>query len=301
MSVEQPRIDQRVFGMRVRSNRAIPFSLPDSAGEVDVLATLGNLPDWSRSAFVEQSLPRDETPYRLERAGDAFMLTYPDQTRFVITRNELSMEWAAPFDFEDACTYLLGGALSLLVRLRGAACLHASSVTLRGRTVAFAGPSGAGKSTLVAALVRRGATLVSEDVLPLIRGNGEILAVPTHCGIRLWPAAVELLTGDREAMPPISPSWDKRAMVAEQVASSPTPLHTVLVFVDRDEPLTPAAAAMHLVANSYRPEMLDGPMRRHEFEIFTEVATSLTVRTFARDNLDPGQLADLVMNAFDVV
>lgn len=301
MSPQQYRFDQRLFGLRVRSNLPIPYGLPDAPDHpgFDVLATLGSLPPWLESeSLVTLPLSRINAPYKLELAGDARSITYPDGTRFIITGNELWMSWEPPLDFDDASTYLVGGALSLLVRLRGSACLHASAVLINGETMAFAGPSGAGKSTLVAALVRRGATLVSEDVLPLSLQAGRIHASPAHHGIRLWPEAVELLTGDREAMPRISSTWDKRAFIAERVASADSPLRGVLVFEETEEDLQPATAAMRLIANSYHPEMLDRDMRRQEFEIFTTIADTLSVRTLVRGHHTPDALASLVMDAF---
>ena len=80
------------------------------------------------------------------------------------------------------------------------------------RAVAIVGPSGSGKSTIAAALVRRGATLIAEDVLPLTMCDGGIVAIPAYAGIRLWPEAVELLMHSRDALPLISPTWDKRIL-----------------------------------------------------------------------------------------
>ena len=65
-----------------------------------------------------------------------------------------------------------GPALVLALALRGTWSLHASAVTLNGRTFAFLGESGQGKSTLAAYLAGNGWQLVADDILP-VRG-GEV-------------------------------------------------------------------------------------------------------------------------------
>jgi energy-coupling factor transporter ATP-binding protein EcfA2 len=104
--------------------------------------------------------------------------------------------------------------------------VHASAVSIGDRAVAIVGPSGSGKSTIAAALVRRGATLIAEDLLPLTMCDGRVVAIPAYAGIRLWPEAVALLMQSRDALPGISPTWDKRILEVEasQCASTALPL-----------------------------------------------------------------------------
>ena len=199
----------------------------------------------------------------------------------LISRDAIWMTWEAPLNFDDAATYLVGAAFALLLRMRGAACLHAGAVAEGPSVTAFAGPAGSGKSTAVAARVLGGAILIAEDVLPLVVRDGGIVAVPAHAGIRLWPEGAELLRGDRNAFAPISPTWDKRIMTADAAhfATVPRALTSLIFLGDRDAVLTPAEATMLLVASSYRPEMLDAEMRRREFEIFAALAATVSMRS----------------------
>lgn len=54
--------------------------------------------------------------------------------------------------------------------------LHASAVAVGGRGVLLLGPSGSGKSALALALVGRGATLVADDRVTLVRRGDALLA-----------------------------------------------------------------------------------------------------------------------------
>lgn len=292
-----PGFDQRLFGLRVRSTHPIPFALSWGEGPPDVIATFGSMPDWLVETTIEPNLlERDESPYALSRAGESYVFDYADGTRIVVVRDAVWMTWREPLNFDDACTYLVGPAFALLLRLRGAACVHASAVSIGDRAVAFVGPSGAGKSTIAAALVRRGAALVAEDMLPLTMCDGRILAIPAYAGIRLWPEAVELLMHSRDALPLISPTWDKRILEvdASRCASTPLPLSEVVFLEDRDALLAPAEGAMRLAANSYRSEMLGAEMRRREFAIFSELAAAIPLRSIrATQDRDPDILASL--------
>lgn len=304
--MDRPGFDQRLFGLRVRSTHPIPFALASAEGPPDVIATFGSpdviatfgaMPEWLAETAIEPSpLERDESPYALRRAGESYVLDYVDGTRIVVTRDAIWMTWRDPLNFDDACTYLVGSAFALLLRLRGAACVHASAVSIGGRAIAIAGPSGSGKSTIAAALVRRGAMLIAEDVLPLTIGDGRILAIPAYAGIRLWPEAVALLMQSRDALPGISPTWNKRILEvdASQCVSTPQPLSAIIFLEDRDASLTPAEGAMRLVANSYRSEMLDAEMRRREFAIFSDLAATISLRSIrATHDRDPDILASL--------
>jgi hypothetical protein len=295
--MDWPGFDQRLFGLRVRSTHPIPFALSSGEGPPDVIATFGSMPEWlARTAIEPSHLDRDESPYALSRAGESYVLDYSDGTRIAVTRAAIWMTWREPLNFDDACTYLVGPAFALLLRLRGAACVHASAVSIGDHAVALVGPSGSGKSTMAAALVRRGATLIAEDVLPLTTRDGRIVAIPTYAGIRLWPEAVALLMESRDALPIISPTWNKRILEvdASQFASTPRSLSAVVFLDDRDASLTPLEGAMRLVANSYRSEMLDAEMRRREFAIFSDLAATIPLISIrATHDRDPDILASL--------
>ena len=76
-------------------------------------------------------------------------------------------------------------ALILHQLLNSRVVLHGSAVVIDGVAVAIIGPSGAGKSTTAAALLRRGAGLLSDDVVVIDDANGRIMALPTESHLRL--------------------------------------------------------------------------------------------------------------------
>lgn len=90
---------------------------------------------------------------------------------------------------------LVGQGLPLAAVLRGLEPLHASAVVMGGRAVALAGPPGGGKSSLAAALVARGATFLTDDVLAVESSGGTGLLAypgPSRPGLDRHPDPVEL-------------------------------------------------------------------------------------------------------------
>jgi hypothetical protein len=285
-----------LFGLRVQSRLPIPYApLLREPAAPDLHLYPDALPSWLPGIAREPYFRDDESRFRVDRcANGAFLFRYPDGTTFVLDGADVWMAWEAPLIFEDACTYLVGPILAFVLRLRGAACLHASAVEIERRMIAIAGPAGAGKSTLAAALVAGGATLLAEDVLALTSDGGPLLCIPAYAGIRLWPESSELLFGHRDALPLISPTWDKR-MLATEVSTEPREL-AAIYLLERGDTTSIAAvdlreALLRLVASSYRGELLDAPMRRRQFELFG-AAASLPLRSVTRGpERDPRALA----------
>lgn len=295
----EPPTDQLLFGLRVRSPRPIPYAPPlAAAGAADLYLHLRTLPDWLETIEREPYFRADEPRFTVDRcANGAFVFRYPDATAFVLDGPDVWMAWSDPLIFEDACTYLVGPILAFVMRLRGAACLHASAVELDGRAIAIAGAAGAGKSTLAAALVAEGGALIAEDVVALEGEGARLLCIPSYAGIRLWPESAELLFGRRDALPLISPTWDKRMLETAAIATRRE--LAVIYLLDRGEgtsiaPVAPHEALLRLVASSYRGELLDASMRRREFELFG-AASSLPLRALTRGpERDPRALARLL-------
>jgi len=85
--------------------------------------------------------------------------------------------------------FLLGSAMGALLAQRGKLVLHAGCVAMGERALAVAGNSGAGKSTTTAALVQRGCTLLSDDLVAVSQGR----VCSGYPFLRLWPQSFNLL------------------------------------------------------------------------------------------------------------
>ncbi len=102
--------------------------------------------------------------------------------------------------------------LGFVLRLRGTTCLHASAVTIGGSAIALLGPPNAGKSTTAASLRGSGYPVIADDIVALVERDGGLCVQPAYPQLRLWPESVALLYGTADALPPLTPNWDKRAL-----------------------------------------------------------------------------------------
>jgi hypothetical protein len=312
-----------LFGLRVRADAAVPGLVPRPGGdEAEVSIWLRATPDgfdddgWRDAAApVYVSADREESGQPVltvdrRRADGVYRLRYADGIAFLVDRagREIRATWPAPWTVDDVAIYLVGSVFAFALRLRGITCLHASAAAVEGRAVAFVGAVGAGKSTLVAALARRGFRAISDDVVALApAGEGHVVH-PGPPRIRLWPDSARALFGSTDALPRLTPSWDKRFV---DLTRGPyrreeraLPLAAIYLLDDRGpdaappqlEWLSPPAALLALVANTQANRLLDARMRAEEFRCLGRLVASLGVRRLVPpDGLDHlEELCDLV-------
>jgi hypothetical protein len=290
------------FGLRIRSDRPIP-GLPAAprAPGWDVEVVLGKPPSWARRAcaavqpaepwYVSPRAGPDAQPtLRIWKLPDAFRLAFTEGAEFLVDSSATRVwaRWTAPLTLEDAATYLLGPVLGFLLTLRGSLCLHGSAVAAHGRAFALVGPSGAGKSTLAAALARRGQAVLTDDITALRPAEPDFLVQPGYPRLRLWPESVQVLYGAADALPPLTPTWDKRYVdltdAAYRFQSRPLPLAAVYLLGERCAgaepalaPLLPRDGLVGLAANRYfcLPEQAD---HARAFAFLGRLVASVPVR-----------------------
>ncbi|HUE89809.1 MAG TPA: hypothetical protein VMO26_27340 [Vicinamibacterales bacterium] len=251
---------------------------------------------------------QDDTPsLRVwRRAGGAwFRLLYGDGVEFVVARDgsEVWVTWPDSSTLEDAATYLLGPVLGFVLRLRGVTCLHASAVAVGHHAIALLGPAQAGKSTTAATFCGMGHPILADDIVALSERDGMLLAQPAYPQLRLWPESVESLYGAADALPRLTPTWDKRALDLAQnpgrFQQQPLPLAAIYVLAERSpdsepriESLGGREALMTLVANTTVGYLLDAAMRAHEFESLGPLVSSVPVRRVVPP-ADPARISRL--------
>jgi hypothetical protein len=306
-----------VYGLNVFSSLPIPGvkALPKTV-EADVRVSLQSTPQLDVSAMAPAkdwytSLLRDEKnepSLKVWKIGDGgcFRLRYCDGTEFFLSEsgNEIWATWPEDLTLEDTATYLLGPIFGFLLRLRGVTCLHASAIAVDGRAIALIGPPGAGKSTTAAAFTQRGYPTLSEDVVALCDRGNSFLAQPGYPLIRLWPESVQALFGSKDALPPLTPNWDKRYLDLTQNGFSfqrqPLPLAALYILDERsDDPAAPFVEAIpsetglvELLTHTYTNYLLDQRMRAREFDLLGRLVKNMQLRRL-KPHSDPARVAEL--------
>ena len=306
-----------VYGLRLAANMQLPGLLLQP--ESDVIDVRIRLKEWP--AFLPTSPHCLEVLYKsptddgeaepnlragMFPLGEYFGFFYGDGARFAVDRRgtEVWGDWPENYTLEDACTYLIGPVIGFVLRLRGVTCLHASAVAVDGQAIALVGAPGAGKSTTAAAFAHRGFSVIADDVVALVEDTEEFLVPPGYPRVNLWPDSVQALLGAEEALPPITPTWDKRYMALGNeglnFAAEPLPLRVIYLLGAREselsspivEEVTGSDALAALVANTYVNYLLDRDMRSHEFDLLGRVVAGIPVRR-VRSKEDSSVVLDL--------
>jgi hypothetical protein len=305
-----------VYGLRLAANIALPGLSPSFDSEVRDVEIW--LKDWT--TFPSRIPELLDNFYRSFHDADVqpnlrvgvlpgeqhFGFAYADGTRFVVDRRGCTTwaDWSEKCTLEDACTYLLGPVMGFVLRLHGVVSLHASAVAVGDRAIALVGLPGAGKSTAAAAFACCGFPVLSDDIVALAGKGAQFLVQPGYPRVNLWPDSVRRLFGSEDALPRITPTWDKRYLPLGQnghhFASSPLPLGAIYILDSRESSLTAPIieevpgkeAFIELVANTYVNYLLDQDMRRTEFEVLGRLVSSIPVRR-VRPSAEPSTVFNL--------
>lgn len=292
-----------VYGLRLRTNLPVPGLgvLPSVTG-TDVSLWLGSRParlnklqDTPETLYVSPNQDDRGEPSLIVRKlsrGAYFQFHYADSTEFVLDRRgtKIWATWPETLTLDDAATYLLGPVLGFVLRLRGVICLHASAVAIDGAAVAFVGPSGAGKSTTAAAFAGMGYPVLSDDVVALVEEGTRFFVQPAYPRVCLWPDAVGSLYASPEALPRLTPNWDKRYLDlndnGHRFQQRALPLAGIYFLDERSgdlqapriEAVVAGTGLMSLVANTYVNYLLDQRMRAQEFDLLGRLVTRIPLR-----------------------
>jgi hypothetical protein len=265
---------QRVYGLTIESAFPLPgvpvIADPRLAGEVDVTITWTSTPAAAlRCTNMAHPAESPSAPEIGTTAAGDFCLAWAGELMFSLTsdlRHIHAHSGQARVGYIPTVT--IGLVLGLLLQRRGVLCLHGSALAWQGQAIALLGPSGAGKSTLSAALVRRGATLLTDDLIAL-RPTPQGLAVELGArGIRLLPDAVEHAGLDATGLGHVPHNdkrlWDLSDRAAEGAETGPTLLRAVYMLQPAADAvgalqvaaLTPQQALRPLVPNWYPPNLM---------------------------------------------
>jgi hypothetical protein len=298
-----------LFGLHVDAHPAVPGLVPlESDAPPDVVYRLETI-DNPRSAVDRPTgAPWYESQWRDDRTGEpglriyrssidgSFLFLYADGVEFMLRAGGDYVVGRMPpnVTIADMATYLTGPVLGVLLRIRGVVSLHASVIEVADSAVAFVGDAGAGKSTTAAMFVQLGYRVITEDVAALSCEGGRLMVRPGCAKIALCPDAVSLLYGSSEALPPVSPGWDKRRLdltARGAFADRPLPLGAVYLLEPRSaapaapcvSPISRRQAMVHLLGNIYGNQLLHEELRTSELDTVHHLAATVPIKTATAD------------------
>lgn len=268
------------YGLRIRSELALPeLSQVESADDVSI-------------QFGSVNVSRTESPVNglLWASEDEACLSFEEIGSFLVRQGrEIVIDPAPGEDERWVRNAVMGPVMGTLLYQRGWLTLHASSISLGGKAVAFMADRGWGKSTMAAAMVARGHDLVADDVTAVKSdGNGPVVT-PGHPLLKLWPDAAASVNEDPDTLPEIAPGAYKRNLRARRrFPSDSLPLGCIYVLDGGDtleiESLRPQEALMELIRNTYGRELLQSVRSASHLRQCADVVKCVPIRRLKRPN-----------------
>jgi hypothetical protein len=235
---------------------------------------------WYRYAFLE-----DGSSYvRWDAVGE--FLVSPDGRRIVCRAEE-------KVSSESLEVYLLGQALSFALVKQHLEPLHATTVIVDGKAVAFLGSNAFGKSSLAASFLAAGFRLLTDDLLIVRDSSRGVLAYPGPPRIKLFSKVAARVLGENATGPVMNADTDKRVLRldARQTCSEPVVLQAIYaVTAPRDacrelevriRPLPPREAFVALIKGAFNRRLVTAGRLERQFEMMAQLAGCVPVRTLA--------------------
>jgi len=225
-----------MYGLRVRSEVPLPLSALPSTDEAacDWLIQRADvtwpIPSPSAPPISEDRAPGGTLLDRFFRLGsDAWLWDAHAGTCHLEPLERRVTVYPAPdADEDDLGLLLLGPISSFMLHQTGRPNLHASAVVTTHGACAMLGPSTLGKSTRAPGLLRAGAQLLTDDILPLDLRPDAIYGVPGAPMMKLWPTTACHTLGIAEELPRLTCDTQKRRLDLDRHPYS---------FMDRPVPL----------------------------------------------------------------
>jgi hypothetical protein len=311
-----------VYGLCICADSPIPGLFPNRESDSHHVAIhLRGIPASAKvdAQFEQRSEVVDHGGQALLRVArstnpSGLYFRYSDETAFLISDSgsEIWAEWCPPLTLEDTATYLLGPMLGFVLRLRGVLSLHASVVEVDGQALGFMGAAGAGKSTLAAALAQKDAAVMSDDILALELRDGGFFAQPGYPRLRLWPDSAKALFGTANALPKLTPNWDKRYLALDEETfrfqSKPVPLSAIYVLgnggpsrvLTSVEKMKAREAMLALLQENGQGMLLSNRDRAREFAQIAELVRGVPVKRLCDDVKAklPAEVAHAILEDF---
>ncbi|MCH1626273.1 HPr kinase/phosphorylase [Fredinandcohnia quinoae] len=238
---------------------------------------------------------------------DFIMFQVPDVAIFKIEHGNTILVSPYPNVSHDHIRlYLLGTCMGAILLQRKILPLHGSAVVINGKAYAIVGDSGAGKSTLASAFIKRGYSLLSDDVIAVTLADGnQPIVTPAYPQQKLWQESIDQFGMDSGQYRPVIQRETKFAIpVKEHFKTEPTPLAGVIELTKKENgrieitPIQDLERLLKLFQHTYRNFLIarSGLMDWH-FETLTKIVNKLDLYQIKRPTtyFTAHELVDLIL------
>jgi hypothetical protein len=248
----------------------------------------------------QQTPPVYSSPWQTENGESASLLyrtpgfevlRFPGLFDFYLWTDRIVCHLLDPSSRSFVEIRLLGPVFAYWLERRGMPALHASAVGVDRRAAAFLSAHGTGKSGLAAALMRAGASLLTDDVFPLEERNGAFLGRPGYPQMRMWPDEATHFLGGCDGLPLVHPGLSKRRLPVGPdgfgtFCDDPLPLARLYLpdrLPDREAPIeireiSPRDAVIELLRHSFTPLLVEAAgLQTARFDLLSRLVLQVPV------------------------
>lgn len=258
--------------------------------------------DPERFADIRSQIPLNDSDWihQRELPNGWSYIRYDELFEFLVAPlgDSILYRFLASVPLESFQTYALGRVFSFALVKMGFEPLHAATVVVDGRAVAFLGASTFGKSSLAACFIAAGYPLLTDDTLRLEERDGQYVAFPGPPRLRLLPRIGRLYLGSLAAgvvmnptekdakapklVFPLSPS-QSFAMVAPlaaiYVVTAPRKVHRRQQMVIKQ--LSPLQALMSVVSFTHNDELTNSDRLSRQLDAAQRLIAAVPIRSLA--------------------
>jgi hypothetical protein len=236
----------RAFGHTIACNRPLPGWLPRAAGSPELTLSFTSVPplEWDMVqpdlAYMSQAKSQDgRSILSLYRTETCPVMRFLDMADFHIWPDRVICCLHQDVPDHTMNSLLFANVLPFWLELKGFITIHASAITMADKAVAFIAHSRNGKSTLAATMLQEGCSLLTDDVLPVIRQGADFWAYPGYPAMRMWPGEAEHFLTTYEELERVHPEFTKRyvpmnAVDLGEFCDRPCPLERIYILERRE-------------------------------------------------------------------
>jgi hypothetical protein len=214
------KVTYKAFGFSITSQIDFP--------DLPLIESFFDIPDIEivNGDLSKHKLELENKPYYHMVQDNQVLFYIPDAAFFSVRDgNKITFSPEDNADGDLLRLYLLGTCMGIVLMQRRILPLHGSTVEINGKAYAFIGDSGAGKSTLASAFIKKGYSLVSDDVIPVSIYRDYPVVTPSYPQQKLWQESLYEFGMDSSNYRPIFDRETKfNVPIHDQFVAEPLPL-----------------------------------------------------------------------------
>jgi hypothetical protein len=291
-SARRTTLVRRMYGLRVTSS----LPLPDVDAKGPVLGKVeireGSSADFSKAMRETAKRPPGSSfSYDLCLSDGSIYSRWEGLFDFLISSDgrRIAARAMGNTSGEVMQTYLLGQVLSFALLKLGIETLHATTIVVKNRAIAFMGDTGFGKSSLGAAFLQAGYPLLTDDLLVLKSQGRSYLAYPGVPRIKLFPENLKNTLGPGISGTPMNNLTRKLIISLKEMHAHDTavPLKAIYALASpaacakrltiQIRRLSPRRAFVELTRNTFNSVVRDADRLQRHFRHMSALARRVPV------------------------